>query len=295
MEHGHEDIKYFVVQSERGEDTGHFHYQAYVELARAMRIGGVKEIFGNRVHCERRRGSQAQAIAYCKKADTRVEGLRGEWGEPKRWSMRQTMRNVQKSLKSGDMTLGDVEDQFGGLYMLHKDKIEDYAMELKGSRRWAMEVQIFVGETGSGKSMTADLENPGAYYVPWPTGGRWWWPGYVGQEVCIMDEFRHQIKMDVMLKMLDRYTWVLESKCRSFQFVSKKIVITTNIDPKDWYPKVSIDTKEPLARRIREFCKIYDFAPDREFDAQNQLGSFEAVLRNERFRFNPTVQTYGGF
>ena len=164
-------------------------------------------------------------------------------------------------------------------YVRNRDGIFDYHLAQMGHREWAMEVDIFVGPTGSGKSFTADSENPDAYGVPWPTGGRWWWPGYAGQHCVIMDEFRHQIKMDRMLRLLDRYGMVCEAKCRNFQFVSHKIVITTNIDPRDWYPGVRMDRKDPLARRIREYCTIYDFAPGMVF------GQFVKVARTERFEF----------
>ncbi len=291
LQNGNDAVQYVVMQSERGNGEQTLHYQGYVEFKQAKRRAGVKDLFGPRAHVERRMGNQAQAIAYCKKRDgTQVPGLSGEWGVPKRVNqMKKCLDTIAVGLRDGSLDMMDIEEDFGGIYLLHKDKIEDYAIKQKGSRRWAMEIEIYVGESGAGKSYTADLENPGAYYVPWPAGGRWWWPGYRGQDVVIMDEFRHQIKMDVMLKMLDRYTWVLEAKGRNFEFVSKKIVITTNIDPKDWYPGVATDTKEPLARRIREFCKIYDFAAGREFDPQNQLGAFEKTLRTEHFRFNPTV------
>ena len=191
---GHNQVQYVVMQTESGEnDTKHF--QAYVEFKRAYRMDGVKAIFGDRVHIERRRGSQAQAIAYCKKTDTRVEGdLAGEWGEPKgRWTGRQSMLELAKNLRSGEMDLEEVEENFPGLMCRYKEKIEDYALSLKGRRRWAMEIEIFVGPTGSGKSYTADVENPGAYYVPWPAGGRWWWPGYRGQHCVIMDESNAQL------------------------------------------------------------------------------------------------------
>ncbi len=288
LQNGHRRVQYVVMQTEAGSE-GTVHYQAYVEFKVALRLAQVKQIFGDRGHYERRRGNQAQAIAYCKKDETRVVGLSGEWGTPKRSSVhKQDMIEIQRNLKSGDMDIDDIEENFGGLFLQWGDKIKDYALLCKGKRRWAMDVQIFVGPTGSGKSYTADLENPLAYYVPWPTGGRWWWPGYVGQHTCVMDEFRHQIKMDVMLKMLDRYDWILECKGRNFQFCSKKIVITTNIDPVKWYAGVSNAAKEPLARRIREFCRIYDFAPDREFGAQNQQGAFEKTLRTGTFAFAPS-------
>ncbi len=163
--------------------------------------------------------------------------------------------------------------------LLHRDKIEDYALKQKGKRDWAMQVHIFVGPSGTGKSYTAQHENPDAFNVPWPMGNRWWWPSYTGQHCVIMDEFRHQIKMDVMLKMMDRYAWALEAKGRNFQFVSHKIVITTNIDPKDWYKKVPLGAKAPLERRIREFATIYDF------EEGHQHPDFVKNERTERFEF----------
>ncbi len=282
---GHRKIRYFCFQT---EFETVLHYQWYCEFKVAIRLGGVKRILGQRIHADRRRGTQLQAREYVKKVRTRVVGgLSGEWGTPKRISPgKKDFDNAVKGLLEGTLNLVDLREDYSSAYVLHKDKLLDFAMELKGKRHWAMNVQIFVGPSGTGKSCTADEENPNAFNAPWPMGQRWWWPGYIGQECVILDEFRHQIKMDVMLKMFDRYAWTIESKGRCFSFTSKKIVITTNIDPCDWYPNLSLETKAPLARRINEFCKIYDFTPGRVHMPQNQEGGFEKTLRTGDFEFN---------
>jgi len=280
-----DSVKYVVLQEEEGEN-GTRHLQGYIELTKQLRMSRMRTLFGRRYHWEVRRGSQAQAIAYSKKLDTRVDGgLVIEWGNAKRgggkWGA------AVAALKGG-MGIEELSDEFAEQYVLYKDKLHDYALELKGKRDWAMEIEIYVGPSGAGKSYTAAHKNIGAYSAPWPTGGRWWWPGYTGQEVVVMDEFRHQIKMDVMLKMMDRYEWHLEAKGRNFQFCSKKIIITTNIDPKDWYPGVAKDVKEPLARRIREFAHIFDFGEHYVFP------QFSMMLRTERFEFNDSpVRGFG--
>ncbi len=260
---GHERVMYIVLQEEMGA-SGTVHYQGYMELKDRMRGSTLKNVFGDRVRWAARRGTQRQASDYCKKKESRLcvpfhKGLRGEWGTMKRGGSDRFELAVV-AIKNGQ-DIADIKENFSVQYAMHRDKLEDFAISLKGRRRWAMNIEIFVGETGAGKSRAADEENVKAYYVPWPVGGRWWWPGYTGQDTVIMDEFRHQIKMDVMLKMMDRYDWWLESKGRSFQFVSHKIVITTNLDPCRWYAGIKnrMEVLKPLQRRIREFAKIYDF------------------------------------
>ncbi len=279
-------IQYFVYQEEQGE-AGTVHLQGYVQFRAVTRMSAIKSMFGRRVHCDASRGTPEQASAYCQKEESRVDlGDSGEWGELYQ-PTKDKLVNALKAIRDGSLPSAVMED-YPVAFVRNRDGIQDYHLRLKGARRWAMQVDVFVGPTGSGKSATADSENPGAYYVPWPTGGRWWWPGYEGQQCVVMDEFRHQIKMDVMLKMLDRYDWTLEAKGRNFQFVSHKIVLTTNIDPRDWYSGVPISKKEPLQRRIREFCTIYDFTPGLAF------GQFVKVARTELFTFRDGVEGFAG-
>lgn len=61
------DVQYVIYQSEKGKE-GTPHYQGYLELARISRISALKKIHPT-AHWERRKGSQAQAIAYCSKQD----------------------------------------------------------------------------------------------------------------------------------------------------------------------------------------------------------------------------------
>lgn len=278
-------VRYFVFQEEEG-DAGTVHYQGYVQFLTRKRMTAVKRLFGVRVHCERSRGTPEQASGYCKKDDSRVDlGESAEWGTifiPSK----DKLVHALEAIREGALPSAVMED-YPCAYVQHRDGILDYSLARMGVRDWPMEVDVFVGPTGSGKSATAALENPGAYYVPWPTGGRWWWPAYEGQHCCIMDEFRMQIKMDVMLKLLDRYPMKLEAKGRSFDFVSRKIVLTTNIDPRDWYGGVLMSKKGPLQRRIREFCTIYDFTPGMAY------GQFVKVARTELFTFRERVDADG--
>lgn len=276
-------IRYIVFQTEQGEN-GTRHFQGYVEFTKSMRLNAVKQALGtNRIACFARRGSQRQARAYVTKEDTRIDGPRGEAGIPAVQNTKEAMLELTQDLRDGK-GISDVLQQYPVQALLHRQKIVDEFLFLQPDRDWPMDIEIYVGASGTGKSTTAKRNNPKAYHCPWPTGGRWWWPNYLGQECIILDEFRHQIKMDVMLKLFDRHPWHLEAKGQQFKMASKKIIITTNIDPRDWYPKLDADTKDPLRRRIQEFAKIYDFEEDCSYP------DFVKTLRTRPFKFNPKVE-----
>lgn len=79
----HPDVRYLVWQVEEAPTTGTLHYQGYVEFFKQTRLAKVKTIFGDTVHVEIRAGTQAQAIAYCTKDDSRFLGFeRVSLGEP---------------------------------------------------------------------------------------------------------------------------------------------------------------------------------------------------------------------
>ncbi len=253
-------VRYVVFQSEISE-SGTPHLQGYLELTVPMRIGQLKTHFGERVHHENRRGTQAQAADYAKKEDTRVvDGLAGEGGEPTNIG-KDTVAVVAAALKEGS-NLSEVAENYPVSFILHGAKIRSFALQQIGRRRAPPKVIIYYGVTGTGKSATADTNWPDAYWVPMPLSGGWWWPFYSGEETVIIDEFANQFKYHTMLRLLDRYPFMLQEKGSSMQLcaTTKRIVFTTNIHPHQWYHNKSWADKAPLRRRFRDFAKIYTFA-----------------------------------
>ncbi len=255
-------VRYVVFQSEISE-SGTPHLQGYVELDIAMRANRVIRNFGSRVYYANRKGTQAQAIAYAKKEDTRVvDGMAGEGGEAKKLG-KDTLAVVAASLKLGS-GLKELRDDYPVSFMTHGQKIRSYALHMIGRRRAPPEVIIYYGHTGTGKSATADKRWPDAYWVPMPRTGGWWWPNYCGEETIIIDEFANQFKYHTMLRLLDRYPFDLQEKGGNMQLcaTTKRIVFTTNIHPNQWYHNKSYADKAPLRRRFRDFAKIFTFAND---------------------------------
>ncbi len=277
-------IRYVVLQEELSA-SGTPHFQGYIEMTKAVHLSRMKSLFGDRYHWEVRQGGQSQAIAYCKKSDTQVAGgFIFEFGTPKRQAAGGDFKAAVHAIMNG-MTIEEIAEEHPVPYVMYKEKLMDYAIEQKGKRNWAMDIHIFVGKTGCGKTYTAqNMDDGHDYYVcPWPTGGRWWMAGYTGQHTFIMDEWRGQLRLDILFKLFDRYHFTVESKGRNMHFVSNRIIITTNIEPKKWFPKTPRLTKEPLERRIQEFATIWDFSDGADFSWPD----FRKVARTERFEFDP--------
>lgn len=107
---------------------------------------------------------------------------------------------------------------------------------------------VFWGQTGVGKSRRAWEE---ASLEAYPKDPRTkFWDGYRGQEHVVIDEFRGGIDVAHLLRWLDRYPVIVEIKGASVTLNAKKIWITSNLKPRNWYPDLDAETFTALERRL---------------------------------------------
>ncbi len=303
------NIRYIIGQLEsttgdlmedEDEDEENIHLQGYLELKYQRKFNIVKQIIGGkddvRAHLERRLGTAVQASDYCKKEESRVSKEDGGYSFEKGLLSNQGRRNIKRKPSQLDnialdindgRSITEIEEDYPGTFMEKKDKIVSHWINKQGPRRLIPNnniISIFIGDSGFGKSTTAERLYPNAYHGEWPTGGRWWWPDYRGQETIIFDEFRHQIKYDQMLKLFDIHPMGVEYKGGNTQNISKKIIVTTIHDPVEWYK--GVQDKQELQRRIREYATIYDF------NGEGEYPNFEYEEREEEFTFDAYVHNY---
>lgn len=256
---------YIIFQEEKAE-SGTLHYQGYIEVFNQTRLNALKNAIGiRRIHLEVRRGTQSDAIEYCKKDDSSTGQGVYEAGEPRRGRGRPAVKDYEEAAEAvaNGATMLEVCEANPGVYGLRHKELKAIQERLAKPRDWAMNIEVYYGPTGCGKSMSAhkvlkELGPSKVYWASWPTGGRWWWPDYEGQDVVILDEFRHQISMDKMLHLMDRYPFPIEYKYGNTTFRSRKIIITSNIPPERWFPKV--EDVSMLRRRLTEFAKLYKYS-----------------------------------
>ncbi len=274
---------FLIMQEEICPDTGRPHLQGYMELNKNYTFSAIKKklsklvvpipgqpIHFHGMHLEARKGSQDEAIAYCEKDETKMaDGRRWTFGVRKRWA-----GNDAVSLIVNGGSMMEVVDAYPREYVRSFRGLIALKMMKAEKRHHKMEVIIYFGATGTGKSYKAYKDFPEAYTVPFNKKGTWWWPNYDGQETVILDDYRDQVQFTAMLKLMDRYPFQVQTKGGYYEFNSKRLVFTTNVDPLDWFAEERDLDKRPFLRRLVDFATIYDFGEMGETEEGEPLPVF---------------------
>jgi len=237
---------YVIYGVETCPETNRTHHQGYVEFATNRKLARLKQ-FDTSIHWEKRQGTQAQAIDYCKK-----DGVFTEFGEAKstRQGTRSDLNVVRDLVKDGKgmKEIVEVATSYQSIRMA-----ETYLKYVEKKRDWMPVVRWYYGGTGSGKTRRA-VEEAGSDY--WISGRNLkWWEGYDAHENVIIDDFRRDFcTFHELLRILDRYPYRIEVKGSSRQFLAKNIWITSCYAPDKVY-----ETREDvgqLMRRINFICEM---------------------------------------
>lgn len=230
-------FSYVIIGREVGKE-GTPHLQGYGELTIKSRFATIKNKVGQRVHLEARKGTQEQAIAYCKK-----EGNWRERGDKRAMGARNDLDGIRQ------MAINDGIRAVTGVGSLQQIRVAEKFLETNEEPRdWKPFVYWFYGPTGAGKSRTArELCSEDTYCKN--TGDRWW-PGYDAHECVIIDDFRDSWwSLTEMLSLLDRYERRVEFKGGHRQFRPRLIIVTCLVHPRFCYRNVGEDVGQ-LLRRI---------------------------------------------
>lgn len=239
-------ITYMIFGYEKGEKEETPHLQGYLELNHRMRLDTIKKIPGlARAHLEARRGTQEEAINYCKK-----DGNFLEWGDPKINMKGHRFDLDEVRVAATNFGMREVV-KWGNLQQIRV--AEKYLQYCEPRRNWEPEVTWIYGPTGTGKSRIAHERMPNAYRKG--TSNKWW-DGYDGHEDVIMDDFRgNWMTLTDFLDLTDRYGTSIEYKGGTRQFLAKRIIITSAYHPEEVYHG-SDEKMEQLTRRIKEIIYL---------------------------------------
>lgn len=231
-------FSYLIYGVEHGEVNSTPHLQGYIEFDIPTLFNTLKKI-NSRIHWEPRRGTQFQAITYCKK-----EGTFYEFGTPKRQGKRTDLDTVRSC------AISDGLREVSAIYNLQQIRYaEKYLQYNEIARDDKPHVLWLYGSTGTGKSRKArELFKDTDFYVK--NDGTKWYDGYDGHKNVIIDDFRSSWwSITEMLSLLDRYEKRVEFKGGSRQFLAQKIIVTSAFHPSDCY-KCTGESIAQLLRRI---------------------------------------------
>jgi len=234
-------IKYIRGQLERGAE-GYLHWQVVVALVRKSRLRGIQQIFGTIGHYEPTRSDAA--LRYVWKEDSRIPGTQFELGaRPLNHASRADWDQVRRLAATGEH-----DDIPSDIYVRCVHQIRTIAKDHLRAPAMLRTCTVYWGTTGTGKSrraweeatMEAFPKNPNTKF----------WDGYRGDEHVVIDEFRGRINISYLLQWLDRYPVIVEIKGSATVLRAKHIWITSNLDPRLWYPDEDQDTVDALMRRL---------------------------------------------
>lgn len=244
-----DNVSYIKGQLEEGGTTGYRHYQVLVVFKRKQSLRFVQRFFGGGCHCELSRSSAADEYVW--KEDTRVEGSQFEFGiKPVRRNNPIDWDKVWDEAKANNISAIQA-----CVRVQHYRTLRAIASDFSQPTGIERVCYVFFGPTGTGKSRRAWLE---AGFQAYPKDPRSkFWDGYQNQDHVVIDEFRGGIDVSHMLRWLDRYPVRVEIKGASTCLTARRIWITSNLHPNQWYPGLDSDTYEALLRRL----VLYDFNP----------------------------------
>ncbi len=240
-------VRYVIYQKEIAPETKAPHWQMYVEFFDCVRMPAVKKAVGP-AHVEPRKGTRTQAREYCRKVETAVAGTQFEWGL---WREEANRKRKLEDLLLTDMSLNDLIDVSPQWYVRYHRGLEKlYARRIaKKARQFrTVTVEVLVGGTGTGKTRRA---TEGEDWFIMPCSERLWMDGYNEEKTLIIDDFYGNIKYMRLLRMLDGHPLQLPVKGGFIWARWTKVIITSNVEPSEWYSKLfPAGTSPALQRRI---------------------------------------------
>lgn len=234
-------IAYAMYQLESGL-SGTNHIQGYLEFSSPKTLKQLKNMFPTG-HIECRKGTQQQAIAYCSKVETRIDGP-FEHGLKKEQGHRTDLANVAFGIQESKNTIAEIAMEFPTQFLKYHGGIAKLITLTMKPRSEPPKVWWIHGDTGTGKSKFVSLQEGSKYWKPLPSR---WWDGYAQEEIIILDDLRKDcMKYHELLRLLDRYPLKGETKGGWIEINSGKIMITSCFSPQDFY-----NGREDIAQLLR--------------------------------------------
>lgn len=219
----------------------------------------VKRLTGNTSHVEIAKGSSDQNIKYCSK-EPRV-GQIYRYGDPPRTSKRK-LKDMVQMIRDGNSLLQCYEEDCVGYANWHKKlkAVQNLEFQKRSRKFRTLEVLVYVGDAGSGKTRHALEIDPDLFIVPNPENNRLWFDGYQGEKTILIDDFYGWIKYHHLLRILDGYQIQMQTKGGFVWGLWERVIITSNKHPKDWY---KVGMTAALKRRLTEVRNFHTMAmPD---------------------------------
>lgn len=236
-----EPYTYLIFGYEIAPTTNTPHLQGYIRFEFQRTISSITKTLKG-IHLEKSRANASINRQYCTKG-----GDWEEYGELPKQGSRIDIKNLKAAIKKTSSIRKLIENDSITSYQ-HLKLAEGTMKYFEEGRNWKPQVFWYYGETGTGKTKTANEMAPDAF-IHFSSK---WWDGYDGHEDVIIDDIRADtFHFQELLRLLDRYKMTVQTKGGTRQFKPKRIFITCPYHPEELFQSVNEDINQ-LLRRIQE-------------------------------------------
>lgn len=227
------------------EQVSTLHIQGYLELTNKTSLSTMKK-FIKRAHWEQARGTSLEASEYCKKDNNFKESGILAPGQ----GARNDLQEIKEAIDNGANEL-DIAENYFSRWVVYRRSFQAYATLTSSRRAWMTQVHVFWGKTGTGKTRFVYDQLMDSTF--WSPGDYKWFDGYRGQDIVLLDDYRGEYPLQLLLKLCDRYPMQVPIKGGFVEWRPRKIYITSNIHPNDWYPN---SDRFSVGAMFRRFTKV---------------------------------------
>jgi hypothetical protein len=267
------NLRYIIYNYEICPTSNKPHRQGYIELKTPLTIKSIQDnVFkGIRVHIEERRGTQEEAIAYCKKTESQQHGTTPfEWGTRAEQGARTDLKpydeacmHIMEGIKTPEEIAIDQPALYGRHYRAF-NQIHGVYQKMNTYKMRDVTVVVQCGDPGTGKTHNAIQEEETAGNKVYTVRSLKknevpWFCGYNGEATILIEDFRGDIPLPFFLNILEGRQLQLPMKGSHTYAAWTKVIINSNMDPATWYPAETSDKRllNALLRRLTTI-KIYE-------------------------------------
>lgn len=247
---------YIVIGNEVGE-TGTPHFQGYLELKVKKRFNTLKNAFPSTAvpHLEAKiaNSTRFQAAEYCRKEGNFVEHGTAPKAAKSHNGSSKNLELVLSRVGNGEK-ISKVASEHPATWARNYRAIDVYqSMQMEIPNWRDMEVHLYYGKTGTGKTFSCFDKYPDLFKKP--IGKGLWFDGYEFEKTVLIDEFTGQYPLSDMLQIMDHYPVQVEKKGSHVKLACNLVLLTTNRHPSKYY----VNEKSGIPWEHREEEKLAFF------------------------------------